>query len=122
MFRRIAICLLILSLCTIPALAADKKPQLKEAPSVPAEVQIDPDQQAIADYWSTLTPGADEPYLTQPSVVSPYLIGELNPTYTDTGLRYLNFLRSAICSRWPSAIICACRPSTVPYCWPPTTA
>ena len=93
MFRRIAICLLILSLCTIPALAADKKPQLKEAPSVPAEVQIDPDQQAIADYWSTLTPEADEPYLTQPSVVSPYLIGELTPTYTETGLRYLNFLR-----------------------------
>ena len=93
MFRRIAICLLILSLCTIPALAADKKPQPKEEPSVPAEVQIDPDQQSIADYWSTLTPEADEPYLTQPSVVSPYLIGELNPTYTDTGLRYLNFLR-----------------------------
>ena len=93
MFRRIAICLLIFSLCTTPVLAADKKPALEEAPPIPAEVQIDPDQQAIADYWDTLTAEAVDPHLTPPSVVSPYLIGELNPAYTDTGLRYLNFVR-----------------------------
>ena len=93
MFRPIAICLLIFSLCTTPVLAADKKPAPEEAPPIPAEVQIDPDQQAIADYWDTLTAEVVDPYLTPPSVVSPYLIGELNPAYTDTGLRYLNFVR-----------------------------
>ena len=93
MFRRIVICLLLFSLCTIPALAADKKPELKESPSIPAEVQIDARQQAVADYWETLRPEDIEPYLTQPAVQSPYLIGELNPVYIDTGLRYLNFVR-----------------------------
>ena len=67
MFRPIAICLLIFSLCTTPVLAADKKPALEEAPPIPAEVQIDPDQQAIADYWDTLTAEVVDPYLTPPS-------------------------------------------------------
>ena len=35
MFRPIAICLLIFSLCTTPVLAADKKPALEEAPPIP---------------------------------------------------------------------------------------
>ena len=93
MFRRMTAVFLLFSLFSLPALAAHKESQPVEEVPIPAAVQIDTRQQAIADYWSTLTPEAIAPYLTPPSVLSPYLIGELHPAYTDTGLRYLNFVR-----------------------------
>ena len=93
MFRRITAFLLVFLLCAQPVLAENKESAPPEASQLPEEVQLDPRQQAIADYWDTLTPETDQPYLTAPSAASPYLIGALHPDYLDTGLRYLNFVR-----------------------------
>lgn len=85
MFRSLALLFLCALLCVTPAFAQS---------DLPADIAIDPNQQAIADHWATLAPEAAEPYLALPSTMSPYLIGELTPEYLDSGLRYLNFLRS----------------------------
>lgn len=89
MIRSLALLFLCAVLCVTPAFAANEPP----VADIPADIAIDPDQQAIADHWSALTPADTQPYLTLPSVLSPYLIGELTPEYLASGLQYLNFLR-----------------------------
>ena len=61
MFRRMTAVFLLFSLFSLPALAAHKESQPVEEVPIPAAVQIDTRQQAIADYWSTLTPEAIAP-------------------------------------------------------------
>ena len=86
MFRRITVFVLTVLLCASPVLAA----HLDTAqPETPAEITVDPRQQAIADYWNSLTPEATTVFTTLPSAGAPYAIGELDSTYLNDGLRLL---------------------------------
>ena len=90
MFRCITAFVLTVLLCASPVLAA----HLDTAqPEIPAEITVDPRQQAIADYWNSLTPEATTVFTTLPSAGAPYAIGELDSTYLNDGLRLLNFYR-----------------------------
>ena len=91
MFRRITAFLLCLCLCAAPALAAHK--EAEPAPDRTLEIAVDPRQQAIADYWASLTPEASAVFSVEPSSRAPYAIGALDSAYLNDGLRLLNFYR-----------------------------
>lgn len=90
MFRRITAFVLSFLLCASPVLAAHLD---TVQPEIPAEITVDPRQQAIADYWSSLTPEATTVFTALPSAHAPYAIGQLDSTYLNDGLRLLNFYR-----------------------------
>ena len=91
MFRRITAFLLCLCLCAAPVLAADKGST--PTPDRTLEIAADPQQQAIADYWTSLTPEASAVFSAEPSSRAPYAIGALDSVYLNDGLRLLNFYR-----------------------------
>ena len=93
MFRRAVLIIFCLLLCVVPVFAEDPPPVLEEQPAPPA---FDPRQQTLSDALLALTPALGEQpvYLTQPSVTAPYAIGALNPVYLDTGLSYVNYIRT----------------------------
>ena len=91
MFRRITAFLLCLCLCAAPVLAAHK--EAEPAPDRTLEIAADPRQQAIADYWTSLTPEASAVFSVEPSSRAPYAIGALDSAYLNDGLRLLNFYR-----------------------------
>ena len=91
MFRRITAFLLCLCLCAAPVLAADKGST--PTPDRTLEIAADPQQQAIADYWTSLTPEASAVFSVEPSSRAPYAIGALDSAYLNDGLRLLNFYR-----------------------------
>lgn len=90
MIRRITAFVLIVLLCASPVLAAHLD---TVQPEIPAEITVDPRQQAIADYWNALTPEATTVFTALPSTRVPYAIGALDSTYLNDGLRRLNFYR-----------------------------
>ena len=91
MFRRITAFLLCLCLCAVPVLAAHK--EAAPVPDHTPEIAADPRQQAIADYWTSLTPEASAIFSVEPSSRAPYAIGALDSAYLNDGLRLLNFYR-----------------------------
>lgn len=93
MFRRATLILLCLLLCIVPVFAEDPPPSLEEEG---AHSAFDPRQQALSDALLALTPALGEQpvYLTEPSVTAPYAIGSLNPVYLETGLHYVNYIRT----------------------------
>lgn len=94
MFRRTVLTLLCLLLCSVPVFAEDPPPVLQE--ESPALPNFDPQQQALSQDLLALTPALGEQpvYLTEPSVTAPYAIGALNPAYLETGLQYVNYIRT----------------------------
>ena len=90
MIRRITAFVLIVLLCASPVLAAHLD---TFQPEIPAEITVDPRQQAIADYWNSLTPEATTVFTALPSTRAPYAIGALDSTYLNDGLHRLNFYR-----------------------------
>ncbi len=90
MFRRFTAFILCLLLCTAPVLSAHEE---VSQPELPEAIAVDPRQQAIADYWNSLTPEATTVFTALPSARTPYAIGELDSVYLNDGLRLLNFYR-----------------------------
>ena len=97
MFRRTVLTLLCLLLCSVPVFAEDP-PVLPEGS--PALSGFDPQQQALSQDLLALTPALGEQpvYLAEPSVTAPYAIGALNPAYLETGLQYVNYIRTLAAS------------------------
>ncbi len=93
--RRFAAFLLCLLLCAQTALAVDttQPPAEEQAPIL---ISADPRQQLLTDGLIALAPdlGGEPVYLTEPSVTAPYAMGALSPIYLNTGLSYVNYIRT----------------------------
>lgn len=77
--RLFPVLLLAAALCAVPAMAFDS----------PAPVQ-----QEAAEAWEALQPQAGPVYVSEPWTQGPWRIGQVEPSYLDSGLQYVNFIRT----------------------------
>lgn len=80
---------LVLLTSLLPAQAADTAPTEMQSGDLAAEKPSIADIQAK---YATVTT-AETRFDTEPSVTSPYALGELSPSFLDSGLTYFNYIR-----------------------------